>query len=188
MTKRVVIIHGSYGSSQENWFPWLAKQVRVLGYEPIVPDFPTPEGQTLKRWLDVFEKAVGRLTPDVMLVGHSLGVAFILRVLERTRQPIAGCFLVSGFLGELGLPEFDKVNADFVTAPVDWKRVRENCGEAHVYNGDNDPYVPLERGKEIAKHLGVGVTVIKNGGHINANAGYSTFPQLLEDLKMCCRV
>ena len=138
MAKRVVIIHGSYGNPRENWFPWLAGQVRASGDEAVLPDFPTPEGQTLRNWLAVFEKAIVKLAPDVVLVGHSLGVAFILRILERTRQPIGGCFLVSGFLGDLGLPEFDKVNADFVTAPVNWKRVRENCGEVHVYNGDND--------------------------------------------------
>jgi hypothetical protein len=182
MTRRVVIIHGSYGSSRENWFPWLAAQIRGLGHEPIVPEFPTPQGQSLKNWLGVFENTVGRITPDMILIGHSLGAAFILRILERTRQPISGSFLVSGFLGELGLPEFDAVNADFVMAPVDWSRVRENCGKVHVYNGDNDPYVPLAKGEEIAVQLGVGVTVIKNGGHINATSGYTTFPQLLADL------
>jgi predicted alpha/beta hydrolase family esterase len=187
MSKQIVIIHGSFGSSDENWFPWLARELKMLGYEAVAPGFPTPEGQTLKAWLDVFERVVGKLRPDIILVGHSLGVAFILRLLERTRQPIRGSFLVSGFLGELGLPEFDNVNAEFVNAPVDWKRVRENCGEVHVYNSDNDPYVPLGKGKEIARHLGVGLTVVGNGGHINASSGFSTFPLLLQDIKQCCQ-
>lgn len=183
MRKRIVIIHGSYGNSTENWFPWLARQVRALGHEAILPDFPTPEHQTLKNWLRVFDSEIGKLTPNVVLIGHSLGVAFILRILELTKQPIAGSFLVSAFLGRLGLPDFDKVNADFVTKPVNWKRVRAAAGIVRVYNGDNDPYVPLSKGREIAKGLGVDLTVIKGGGHINAAAGYTQFPELLQDLK-----
>jgi len=181
--KRVVIIHGSYGNPSENWFPWLAQQVRGLGHEAIVPEFPTPEHQTLKNWLKVFDSEVGKLTPNVILIGHSLGVGFILRILELTKQPVAASFLVSAFLGKLGLPEFDKVNADFVTKPVNWKRVRLTAGIVRVYNGDNDPYVPLSKGQEIAKALGVQLTVVKSGGHINAEAGYTQFSQLLDDLK-----
>jgi uncharacterized protein len=181
--KRIVIIHGSYGSPSENWFPWLARQVRGLGHEAVVPQFPTPEHQTLKNWLKVFDSDVGKLTPNVILIGHSLGVGFILRILELTKRPVAASFLVSAFLGKLGLPEFDKVNADFVTKPVNWKHVRATAGIVRVYNGDNDPYVPLSKGQEIAKALGVQLTVVKGGGHINAEAGYTQFSQLLDDLK-----
>ncbi len=186
MPKRVVIIHGSYGSAKENWFPWLGEAVRALGHHVIIPDFPTPEGQSLQRWLEVFESRVGKLSPDIVLVGHSLGAAFILRVLERTAQTITGAFLVSGFLGELGLPEFDKVNSDFVLAPVNWPRVVKNGGKIMVYNSDNDPYVPLDKGRKIAHELGVDLTIVKGGGHINAAAGYAQFPKLLDDLQKHC--
>ena len=37
---RVVIIHGSYGKPEENWFPWLAEEVRKLGHSATVPTFP----------------------------------------------------------------------------------------------------------------------------------------------------
>jgi predicted alpha/beta hydrolase family esterase len=120
---RVVIIHGSYGSADGNWFRWLASRVRELGHEPTVPQFPTPTGQNLSNWLRVFDEQVGALSPNIVLVEHSLGVAFILRLLERTADPIAGAFLVAGFLGPLGLPDFDRINAEFVLPAVDWPRV-----------------------------------------------------------------
>jgi len=140
----------------------------------------------LLEWLKVFDTAVHSLSLDTVLVGHSLGAAFILRILERADHPIAGSFLVSGFLGELGLPDFDKVNADFVTKPVNWARVKRNGGHIKVYNGDNDPYVPIDRGREIALRLGSDLTIIKGGGHINTEAGFTTFPLLLEDLRQSC--
>lgn len=183
MDPRVVIIHGSFGNATENWFPWLANEVRKRKRVAIVPTFPTPERQTLKNWLTVFDDKVGPLSRKTVLVGHSLGAAFILRVLERTRQPVAATVLVSSFLGQLGLPEFDTVNADFVTAPVDWVRARENAGRTIVFHSDSDPYVPLAKGEEISRNMKAKLIVLHGAGHINSSAGFQQFPQLLKEIE-----
>ncbi|MFH2074024.1 MAG: alpha/beta hydrolase, partial [Pseudomonadota bacterium] len=163
---------------------WLAEEVRTLGHIAEVPIFPTPEGQSLDSWKTAFSKQVGNLTSNMVLVGHSLGPGFILSLLEEAKVPIIGTFLVSGFLGKLGLEDFDPINESFVCRDFRWERIRLNAGDIHIYNSDNDPYVPLTKGEELAKRLGVQLTVIKKGGHINASAGFLSFPQLLEDLKL----
>ena len=38
--KKVVIIHGANGSPEENWFPWLKKELETKGIEVIIPQFP----------------------------------------------------------------------------------------------------------------------------------------------------
>jgi predicted alpha/beta hydrolase family esterase len=65
---------------------------------------------------------------------------------------------------------------------VNWERVRTNCSDFFVYNSNNDPYVPLQYGREIADNLHTNLTVIHEGGHINASAGYVQFEPLLVDL------
>ena len=52
----IFIFHGVGGSPQENWFPRLARELTKLGQEVIVPQFHTPEGQTLRDWLKVLER------------------------------------------------------------------------------------------------------------------------------------
>lgn len=180
---RIVIIHGSYGRPDENWFPWLAGELRKLGQAVLVPTFSTPEGQDLARWRSEFEDQVGVLDERTVLVGHSLGAGFIVNVLETTKVPIKGTFLVSGFLGELGREDFDRVNGSFVCRDFQWAVIRQNGGQVHVYNSDSDPYVPIEKGRELAERLGVQLTVIRGGGHINASAGFDEFPLLLDDIK-----
>jgi len=180
---RVVISHGSYGNPQENWFPWLAAEIRKLGHDAVTPTFPTPGGQSLDIWRAEFRAQVGFLAPDMVLVGHSLGVGFILNLIEESKVPVRGTFLVSGFLGRLGLEEFDPINESFVCRDFQWDRIRRNAGEVHIYNADNDPYVPLAKGKELAETFEVELTVVPNGGHINASAGFLSFPLLLKDLQ-----
>ena len=180
---KVIIFHGSYGSPEENWFPWLAEEIKKLGHEVAVPRFLTPEGQSLSNWRKAFSEQVGELTEDMILVGHSLAPGFILNLLEESDVRVRGIFLVSGFLGKLGSDEFDPINETFVCREFDWDRIKHNAGEIHVYNSDDDPYVPLEKGKELSDKLGVQLTIIQRGGHINTSAGFRSFPQLLDDLK-----
>ena len=44
----IIIIHGSYGNPNENWFPWLKSELKKLKCNVFVPKFPTPENQSLE--------------------------------------------------------------------------------------------------------------------------------------------
>lgn len=180
---KIFIIHGTKGSSGGNWFPWLRRELELLGHTVFVPDFPTPENQNLQSWMDAFEDYLHLIDNDTILVGHSLGPAFLLSVLERIPEPVKAAFFVVGFIGPLGLPEFDALNKTFTEKRFDWTTIRNNCKKFYVINSDNDPYVPLEKGKELAKNLKTEVMIIKNAGHINAESGFTKFPLLLEKIK-----
>jgi len=179
---RVVLIHGTYGSPQENWIPWLLAELKQQGLEVSAPSFPTPEGQSLDTWRSTFEREVGQVDEATILVAHSLGAGFVLNLLEGAKHQVLGTFLVSGFVGSLGLSDFDPLNASFVEKYFDWQKIQRDAGFVRIYNGSNDPYVPLERGQFIADRLKVPLQVIKNGGHINSAAGYNTFPLLRDDV------
>jgi predicted alpha/beta hydrolase family esterase len=186
MTERakghVVIVHGAYGSPDVNWFPWLSKELRARGVRVDVPTFPTPEGQTLTSWLSAFQQQIGPVTSDMVLVGHSLGPAFILRLLATTPLQVKGTFMVAPFIEPLQIERFDVPNRTFLEGPLDWGSVRERAGFIRIYGSDNDPYVPIDKTDDVAARLGASVTRIHGGAHLNTAAGYTTFPQLLTDL------
>lgn len=178
------IIHGTGGTPEGNWFPWLSSELVARGHTVISPRFPTPERQNLSTWFETFEQEVGvrNLGENSVLIGHSLGAPFVLRVLEQLSSPIAGAFLVAGLTGKLGLPEFDELNSTFVAEPFHWKVIRANVQKIFVYHAPNDPYAPLEQGVEIATALGGTFREIPGGGHLNGEFGYFAFEELLKDI------
>jgi len=180
---KIFIIHGSYGNPEENWFPWLKKELEKLNYKVIIPKFPTPENQSLKSWMEVFDSYLKDLDKDTILIGHSLGPAFILNILEKINRPIKASFTVAGFVGKLDNRKFGKINSTFTEKEFNWEKIKENCPVFYFYNSIDDPYVSFSKGEELSKRLGGKLIKFKNAGHFNENAGFKQFPQLLDDIK-----
>jgi len=177
---KIFIIHGAYGNPEENWFPWLKEKLIEQGHEVIVPHFPTPENQTLTHWMDILN--LNEIDSDTVFVGHSLGPAFILSVLEKINVSIKACFFIAGFVDVLGKKEFDSINESFVRKSFDWYTIKRNCKKFYVYSSDNDPYVPLSKGKALSDHLASELIIVKDAGHFNEAVGFKKFDQLLRDI------
>ena len=179
----IIIIHGTGGNPNGNWFPWLKSELEKSDCRVFVPKFPTPENQSLENWLNVFKDYEQYLDENSIVIGHSLGPAFLLSVLENLQRPIKAAFFIAGFTGLLNNPDFDELNKSFTTKSFDWARIKNNCKRFYVINSDNDPYVPLEKGKSLAQNLGTELITIKNAGHINEEAGFAEFEFLLDKIE-----
>lgn len=177
---RVIVLHGAHGGPDTNWFPWLRAELVAHGIEVLLPQLPTPEGQSLEAWFNAYDCAVNAVPPvPPILVGHSLGAAFALRLVERGSEPFEGLFLAAGFIGALGLPDYDAINQSFFSTPFNWAGIRERKGSAcRCWAGEDDAYVPLSRSQDVADQLGAPLDVLPKGGHLNSETGFTTFPQL----------
>ena len=129
-----------------------------------------------------YEAVPEGLGPQSTVVGHSVGCGMILRLLEEARHPVQTAFLVSGWHGLLHNPDFDPLITSFCARSFDWSTIRRNAPSIFMYHGDDDPYVPLQRGQELAHRLGAQLEVLAGGGHLNAKAGFTSFPDLLAAL------
>ena len=176
----VVILHGARGGPDTNWFPWLHAELEGDGIAVVRPHFPTPTGQSLDAWFRTYDEAVGALpSMPTALVGHSLGAAFALRLVERSTSAMAGLLLAAGFVGALGFPDYDTINSSFFATPFDWTGIRERMGPAcRCWAGEDDPYVALSRSRDVAGRLSVHLEVVPGGGHLNDETGFDTFPRL----------
>ncbi len=181
MKKTAFIIHGSFGGPDENWFCYLKEKLQKEGIETYVPKFPTPEKQSLDNWMKVIEKYKDKINENTILIGHSLGVAFILTLLEKYKADSA--FLVSGFLGKLENEKFDIVNKTFTCRQFNYEKILKNCKKFYIFHSDNDPYIKLEKPQEIADKLNIKIIIVKGAGHFNLSSGYNKFELLFEKIK-----
>ncbi|MFH2106383.1 MAG: alpha/beta hydrolase [Candidatus Micrarchaeota archaeon] len=178
----VFIIHGTAGYPGENWFPWLKDELEILGCKVIVPQFPTPLNQTPEIWFEVFDKYKEEFTEDAILVAHSLGGAFALRILEKSKVKIRATFLVAAPIGILPIRNYEG-DKPFIGKPFDWKKIKNNSRKFFVFHSEDDPMVSVGNGVELSKQVGAEFTRPPNAGHFNAKAGYLTFELLLEKMK-----
>jgi predicted alpha/beta hydrolase family esterase len=176
------IFHGTNGYPEENWFPWLKEKLGKLNCTVFVPRFPTPENQTLENWFKVFEKYKNNFNSETILIGHSLGGAFLLRVLEKTEFKIKAAIIVSAPVGIKPIKNWEG-DQPFIGKPFNLKKIKNSCQKFFVFHSDNDPYVGIGNGKETAKKLGAKLIFVPNAGHFNKAAGYTKFELLLEKIK-----
>lgn len=143
-----IIIHAWESGPEEHWYRKEEKILKDLGYEVFVPEMPGGKWPKKDEWV----KIITELEPDeeTVLIGHSLGVPAILRYLEVAKKPVGKLFLIAGFAQDLGMEE----TRNFVAEPFDWEKIKTNEKEIYVINETNDPWVPIERGKEIAEAMG----------------------------------
>jgi len=179
----VIIVHSTYNNPEGNWFPWLKTELEKLNCQVFVPRFPTPENQSLENWLKVFEDYKQYLNEDTIVVGHSLGPAFLLSVLETLDHPIKSAFFVSSFIGFIGNSEYNVLSKTFTLKEFNWQKIKQNCKHFLLISSQNDPYVELSHGQEIAISLNSPIIVLPSAGHINSESGYTHFEFLLEKIK-----
>lgn len=180
----VFIFHGTEGYPEENWFPWLKKKIEKRKIKIFVPQFPTPSVVPAKiaEWFKVFKKYKSHVNKYTILVGHSLGGIFALRVLEKLEHPIDTVILVGTPIGVKPILNF-KRDSSFSGFNFNWEKIKKNAKHFIVYHSDNDPYVGLKNGELLAKKLGTKLTFIPNAGHFNKKAGYTKFERLWRRLE-----
>ena len=178
----VFIFHGTRGSPELNWFPWLRSELEKFDCKVIIPRFPTPEGQSLRSWLEILNNYKQQINENTILIGHSLGGLFLLRVLEQLSHPVAAAFLVAAPIGVKPIRYYEG-DKNFSGFDFNWDGIKKKARQFFVYHSNNDPYISLANGEELAKQLGVKLTLIPNSGHLNAESGYNKFDLLLEDVK-----
>lgn len=177
--KTILIFHGTKGSPEGNWFPWLKSLAESRGYNVYVPRFPTPENQSVDAWFNALSYQAPAIDTNTILIGHSIGATFLMNVLERLSTPVYKSIFVSPVLDLLGLEEYDTLNRSFIKTPdYDWDSMSANAGDRYILHGDNDPYVPQTHAEFLQDQIGGELFIIPNGGHLNAEFNYTKFEML----------
>ena len=177
------ILHGSFASPFSNWIPWLRTELEKENMQVYTPDFPKGVGyQNYDNWSKVLNSYVDAdlINENTIIYAHSIAPIFICKFLVENRIKIKRLVLVCGFNNYLGInDEYDNVNKSMFFDNLE--DVKNYCNDIICYYSDNDPYVKLEAEKEFADIVATEQHCINNGGHLNAEFGYTQFKELLDN-------
>lgn len=192
MKKRVFIIHGWEGDSQNHWFPWLKKELENNNFEVFVPDMPNTEEPKIEEWVSFLSRLVGEPDEQTYFLGHSIGCQTIMRYLETLdNKKIGGVVFVAGwfFLTEfsyLEFPEYEqnsrKIAQPWIETLIDFNKVKNSAKKFIAIFSDSDPYVDLSDKDIFEKQLGAEIIIEHNKGHFRKEDGVAELLVVLESI------
>ena len=198
---KFLIFHGSYGSSQGDWFPYLKNQLELINQVVIAPQMPVEnlseitklgekiakaKNQNLNNWLEYFKKNSYKLIKnkkDIVFIGHSLGSIFILHAVEKLNIQLDSAIFVSPFLE---VPtnkdnwQYDLVNESFYKTDFDFAKLKKLIPVSYVVYGNDDPYIKKEYVVEFGNKMNSSFIEIKGGKHFNTENKFYSFPLVFE--------
>jgi predicted alpha/beta hydrolase family esterase len=178
-TKKAVLLHGTDGTPDANWFPWLKAKLEAAGYEVWVPQLPDCHEPNRDTYGD-FLFGNGYDFTDSLLIGHSSGAVEVLNLLMDKRCPhIKMGVMVGAWAGGIpnGYPsdctQFARL---FPRWGFKWRHIRANADKLAFLHGGDDPYCPVEQAVTLATKLKAPIQLVPNGGHLGK--GFSELPQV----------
>jgi predicted alpha/beta hydrolase family esterase len=187
--KTAIILHGKAGKdefyspeypscSNSHWLPWLQKRLIVGGIAAHTPEIPNAWDPDYDIWCKEFERY--DITPDTLLVGHSLGGTFLVRWLSEHPDVIVGkVVLVAPSTGV----DCDWDRHGFFDFTIDPNLVSRTAGVT-IFGSDNDAPGIIESIKQLRSVLtDVKYQELKGLGHFTFKRMQTeAFPALLDEL------
>ena len=188
MSKRVYIIHGWEGYPEENWFPWLKRELESRGFEVYVPQMPDADTPKREKWIPVLSSVIKSPDENTYLVGHSMGCQAVARYLETLSEgiKIGGAIFVAGFFKRLtGLgeePNYEEVEKDWLETPISLNKIKGHLKNSVAIFSDDDPYVPLDNIDDFRDKLSSKIIIEHKMGHFSGFQDITELPIVLEEL------
>lgn len=165
MAKKVLILHGWGGSDYPHWQAHLAMQLIEANYVVLFPELPQRDTPNLDEWLAYLDAEIKHFDPDIV-VCHSLANVLWFHYTSNYKvKKLDKLMLVAPVSPSCEIEELKT----FFPYPIP-KDLRAKT--KIMAAGDNDPYITVDELYQLANILGIGLKIMENGGHLNADSGY----------------
>lgn len=199
MLMKFLIMHGSFGSPQGNWFPSLKEKLELLNQDVIAPQFPVDDWeeltalgqkaetklQNLSNWLETFERQVLPWIEGekIVMVAHSLAPLFLLHALNTFEFSVDAAIFVSPFLSLKRNEDHWQIhtaNITFYEHAFQYSSLRQKLSHSIVVYSLQDPYVPTEQAIDFASKLKSSLIPVVGAKHLSSEFPDNNFPLILE--------
>lgn len=183
--KKAILVHGWEGDPENNWFPWLKKELINRGYEVVVPELPDSDHPKIETWLKTLTEAASEVDEETIFIGHSLGCQTILRYLEKlpSDKKVGTVICVAGFFALVNLegPEQEALAKPWLEMPIDTDKVKTIANKIVLILSDDDQWVKVDPNQRMFEEkLGAQVVVEHGQGHFDDDHFITQLPRILD--------
>jgi len=172
-----VLLHGFTGGPNNDFHPWIKKELEKRGYKVQIPALPNTDHPTEQEQVEYVLQNV-EFDENTILMGHSLGSVVALKVVEKLDKKIAGLVLAAGFV-EAKFNDHDRPFKETFKWEFDFAKIKKNVGFVKVLRDSSDSVVPAKQADILAEKLeGRVVDFTAQGEHITGEQE----PVVLENL------
>jgi len=161
-----------YKPERKRWRDALVGNL-VHSHEFIIPDMPCKQNADYTAWSIWFGKMVPYFRNGVILVGHSLGGAFLLRYLTENKLPvtIAQLHLIAPVIDNVDCKDIGGFKIDVAI----WPGFAGSIESVHLWHSTDDMYVPIHHSERFqAVYPAATLHRFTNRGHFLTES----FPEL----------
>ncbi len=183
--KKIYMIHGWGGSSEDNWFPWMKKELEKKKFSVRVFDMPDSENPRIEQWVKHLEENVEFFDEETFFIGHSIGCQTIMRFLEKLHKhrKVGGCIFVAPWFNLINLDKKEmEIAHPWMNGKIDFSRVLDHCNNFLAIFSDDDPYVPISEREIFRERLNAKIIVEKNRGHFEEEVQHHLLSEILKFL------
>lgn len=188
----MMIIHGTWGNGEGNWFPWMRTHMSSAGVDAVSPTLPDARMPNYEARMSFLENNYQKyMASSSIVIGHSSGAGTALHIAQNKKidqlilvDPVLYVdkeykpILANAFNQETA----DAMDALYNSHPINWDLVKKNVRKITVVFGENDPYLPKQMAPFAEKQFGKeNVHVMKGKAHFSA--GTKDAPEQFELLR-----
>lgn len=184
---RALIVHCWGGSPTYCWYPYAKDVFEQSGYKVSIPALPDPNSPKETEWVECLDSSIndfGGLDEHLVLIGHSIGCATILRYLESVsdNRIIQGVIFVAGFTEGLG--HSSNIDNSFFNRSFNFKKIKASSEVFVAIQSDRDPFVPWKFAPIFETELNATVLQSHDKNHFLSGDVCLELPELSDALRI----
>lgn len=174
MSKKVLILHGLNGSSFPHWQAQLASDLILNDYIVSFPELPNKNSPNLEEQKEFLKKEIEHFKPNIV-VCHSLANILWFHTCDELNIKLDKLMLVAPVRNEV----LEDAKSFFPYPIAKDLKAKEVIMAAST----NDPYMSIEEAIQLQSKLNIGMKIMENAGHINADSGFGKLDCALDWIK-----
>lgn len=156
---KALLIHWFEGRWHTEFMLKLKGELEEKWYTVLNPTLPNPDCPDYKESLDFLKEIAKNFWKNDVILGHSLGGKFALKLLEESEIEVRKCLILAPVTHNNLDFEYIRNNwkwsdvdsLERVTKiEIDLKKISSKAEEKHIVLSSDDPYIPLSTGEPFA--------------------------------------